>query len=445
MAATILSSGGHRPPHQARSFPDLPDAERAATLLGQLATAPCPFSPIKPDLPLALYGAGNLGLLACEFLTAVGHGYHMVIDRNAQLLAQEPCWSGVSLVHPDGVPAAAKRGLRLAVSIVTSPYVPLERSLLALGFEDVVPFYDLAESFRDRHPLSNGWLAAPLPVLDQKKTTEVLTLWDDDVSRAHHLQFLAWRRLREEWTFDAAPIPACKRFFIAEIVDVLNSNESLLDCGAHYGSVIETFVKQTKGRFRQITAVEPDPSNRALLENNLQRWLPGDPRIAVYDCVLADEERAALFHEGLGYASQLSSTGNVAGYYTAVRCAGTLSHIFEASSRRRRTCRFKRSPANAAVESAHCRSHRLSQCRRYLGNAALVDADPARLSIPVPRPRMVRYGRGGLCHPAGASSLRFRAWKFDLECLCAKSVFLKPVFRLHIQFKSLGSLIPSRR
>ena len=311
MAATFLSSGGRRPPHKARSFPDLPDAERAATLLAELAAAPCAFSPASPDPPLALYGAGNLGLLAREFLAAVGLDFRMVIDRNARQAAQEPCWSGVSLTHPDRLPTAAKRGLRLAVCVVTSPYIPIERSLLDLGFEDVVPFYDLAESFRDRHPLSNGWFASPLGAPDREKTAEVLALWDDDVSRAHHLQFLAWRRLREEWTFEAAPIPACSRFFIPEVVGALRGDECLLDGGAHHGSVIDAFVKQTKGRFRQIVAIEPDPFNRALLANNLQSWLPDDSRVTVYDCVLADSEDMALFHEGLGYASQLSPTGRM--------------------------------------------------------------------------------------------------------------------------------------
>ncbi len=294
-----------------RSFPDLPDAERAAALLVELATAPCAFSPATADRPLALYGAGNLGLLAREFLTAVGRDFGMVIDRNARQAAHEPAWSGVKLTHPDDVPGSAKRGLRLAVSIVTSPYVPLERSLRELGFEDVVPFYDLAESFRDRHPLSNGWFANPLDAFDRGKISQVLALWDDDVSRAHHLQFLAWRRLREEWAFETAPVPACNRFFIPEVVGVLRDDECLLDGGAHHGSVIEAFLKQTKGRFRQIATIEPDPSNRALLTDRLRCWLPDDARVTVYDCVLADGKDAALFHEGLGYASQLSPTGRM--------------------------------------------------------------------------------------------------------------------------------------
>src|ERR1019366_4886047 len=98
-----------------------------------------------------------------------------------------------------------KRSTRLEVGMVTSPYVPLEASLLDSGFIDVVPFYDLAETFRHLHPLSNGWFAPPLTAQEQDETAEVLSAWDDDVSRAHHLQFLAWRRLREEWIFEPAP------------------------------------------------------------------------------------------------------------------------------------------------------------------------------------------------------------------------------------------------
>ncbi len=174
-----------------------------------------------------------------------------------------------------------------------------------------MPFYDLVESYRDRHPLSNGWFASPFGALDQGKVVEVLALWDDDVSRAHHLQFLAWRRLREEWAFETAPIPACSRFFIPEVVGALRDDECLLDGGAHYGTVIEAFVKQTKGCFRQIVAIEPDPLNRALLIDNLQTLLPDNPDVKIYDCALADGENSTVFHEGLGYASQLSPTGHM--------------------------------------------------------------------------------------------------------------------------------------
>jgi FkbM family methyltransferase len=311
MAVKTFSTSEKPLLHRGRPFPRLPDRNEARSLLAELATAPCRFSPASADLPLALYGAGNLGRLARDYLKTVGHEFTMVVDRNARGMAEVPDWSGVRLLHPDDVTDSAKSGVRLAVSVVTSPYAPLERSLSELGFKDIVPFYDLAESFRHLHPLSNGWFAPPLAAKDRDSTAKVLALWDDDMSRAHHLQFLAWRRLREEWTFEAAPVPDCSRFFIPEAVGVLHGNEILLDAGAHHGSVTEAFVKQTKGAFQQIVAIEPDPSNRAKLWDQLQSSLPDDPRVTVLDCALAEDEGEASFHDGLDYASQLSDTGKM--------------------------------------------------------------------------------------------------------------------------------------
>lgn len=297
--------------HLGRSFAGLPDIGAAVGLLGEIAGAPCLFSPVPIDRPLALYGAGSLGRLARDFLKAVGRDFIIVVDRHAQQLADDPAWMGIRLLHPGDVPATVKSEGRVAVSIVRVPYVPLEQSLSQRGFIDVVPFYDLAESFRHLHPLSNGWFAPPLTDNDRANTAKVLALWGDDVSRAHHLQFLAWRRLREEWTFDTAPISNYDRFFIPEITGVLHDKEVFLDAGAHYGNVSENFIKQTKGAFRQIVTIEPDSSNRAVLDRNLRSWVPDSQRVIICDFAIAENEGEALFHAGLGYASQISDTGRM--------------------------------------------------------------------------------------------------------------------------------------
>jgi FkbM family methyltransferase len=295
--------------HQARSFPALPGPDQALPLLDEIATEPCAFAPVAADRPLALYGAGNLGRLARDFLKFVGRDFIMAIDLNAGQVVDN--WHDVRLLHPDDVPVSAKREVRLAVSIVSSPYVPLEQYLLESGFKDVVPFYDLAESLRHLHPLSNGWFAPPLGPNDRKKSKKVLARWDDDISRAHHLQFLAWRRLREEWTFAGAPMPDCPRFFIPEVTEILHDDEVLLDAGAHHGRVTEVFLTQVKGMFREIVAIEPDPLNRARLAENLQSRLSNDARVTIHSFALAETESEALFHDGLDYASQLSETGRM--------------------------------------------------------------------------------------------------------------------------------------
>ena len=204
---------------------------------------------------------------------------------------------------------SASSPLAMFRSNTTSRYVPLEHALTERGFADIVPFYDLAESFRDRHPLSNGWFAPPLTAQGRAKTDTVLERWDDDVSRAHHLQFLAWRRLREEWTFETAPVVGNNRFFIPEVAAILRGNEILLDAGAHHGNVINAFVRHTNGAFQYIIAIEPDAESRTRLQDNLRTWRLADAGVTTLTCALSDNDGEALFHPGLDYASQLSPTG----------------------------------------------------------------------------------------------------------------------------------------
>jgi FkbM family methyltransferase len=310
LSEAIRASRDCRLPYLARDFDALPGVPRAEALLAELSEAQCPAGPVALDRPLALYGAGNLGRLARDYLKAVGHDFAIAVDRAADRLSADPQWAGVSVLAPETVPDDLRRDMRLAVSVVTTPYMPLAASLAGGGYADVVPFYDIAESFRHLHPLSNGWFAPPLTAQDRDGAAAVLSRWDDDVSRAHHLQFMAWRRLRQEWTFDGAPVANDNRFFIPDVRRVLRNDEVFVDAGAHHGAVSLAFAK-IPGGFRQIVAIEPDPVSRARLVDNLNAGLAVGASVAVYDCALSDEEGEARFHDGLDYCSQLSATGRM--------------------------------------------------------------------------------------------------------------------------------------
>ncbi len=308
----LLHAGSPRPgpAHKARSFPALPGATKAAFLLAELAVAPCAFAPVGAEKPLALYGAGDMGRLARDFFALAGLDIALVIDRNAADAAVG-AWSATRPVEPEAVPDEVKRSVRVAVCVATSAYVPIEAALHEVGFTDVVPFYDLSEIFRHLHPLSNGWFAPPFTAEEQDEIKSALAAWDDDASRAHHLQFMAWRRLREEWVFaPAPPLTGASRYFIPEVLEVLRDDETFIDGGAYDGCITEAFARRMGGAFQRIVAIEPDGPNRARCEVNVGTSLAGDPRITIHDFALAERDGAAPFHEGLGYASQLSTTGS---------------------------------------------------------------------------------------------------------------------------------------
>lgn len=298
--------------HIARTFRAVPGIDQSLMLLDSIAGA-TPELPVVPwDMPLALYGAGNLGRMARDFLQAVWLDVDFVVDRNAAALKDNPDWQGVTLYHPDEVPEALKRSHLLLVSVVLAPFVPIEATLLDAGFQQVVPFYDFAENFRHIHPLSNGWYAGPFDALDREMTATALEGWSDNASRAHHLAFLAWRRLRQEWTFEAAPVNTQNRFFIPEITGALHDQEVYLDGGAHHGSVIEKFDHFTRGRWKRIVAIEPDQINGGVLADYVDRAWPDRSarRPEMFAGVLGAASGTALFRGGLGYASQVSALGD---------------------------------------------------------------------------------------------------------------------------------------
>ena len=199
----------------------------------------------------------------------------------------------------------APRQARIAVCVVTAPYVPIERALAARGFTDVWPGYDVMDLYVGRgHPLENGWYAPVLTPGDMARIAEVMSGWHDEVSRAHYLSFLAWRVLRQEWTFEnvSAPVLA-DQHFIPEVCAALGPDEVFLDGGACGGVTALKFSDAvdgrfvTNGRFSMIHAVEPDPTNQFPYLGH---------RVRLHRIALSDVNGEAPFYGGFGVASRLA-------------------------------------------------------------------------------------------------------------------------------------------
>jgi FkbM family methyltransferase len=308
--AAELEIGAGR--HVARHVDAMPDLSRSLALLDEIISNAPDITVVPREMPLALYGAGNLGRMARDFLKTVWLDFDFVVDRNADSLRDSPDWQGMTVYRPDEVPDALKESHYLLVSVVLAAYVPIEAGLLEAGFRHVVPFYDFAENFRHIHPLSNGWYAGAFSDGDKAMARRVIEGWSDDVSRAHYLGFLAWRRLRQEWTFETAPVTIGDRFFIPEILSVLSEHEAFLDCGAHHGSVTRKFSDSVHGRWNRIVAIEPDEANADVLNHFIADAWPDSTqrRPEFLDILLGAASCTATFHDSLGYASQVSETGH---------------------------------------------------------------------------------------------------------------------------------------
>jgi FkbM family methyltransferase len=288
-----------------------PDAIMSSELLWEIARREAATPPSDVDKPLILYGAGSLGKMAKDYLDYTGMSFLYVVDANSAVYHNDPAWNGITVAGLNEVSKQDKKTAMLAVCISTIPYVPIYQTLTTQGWKHVVPFYDITEMYQDRHPLRNGWFAGNLNNEDVVEIEGILERWGDDISRAHHLQFLAWRCLREEWVFDGAPVETNNRYFISEIRSALHDSEIFLDVGAHHGEVSLRFAEIVQGQFQEICAIEPDLKNFAQLGVNFSRTFHNykPESVRMLDYVITDQSSLCRFADGLGYASRIATLG----------------------------------------------------------------------------------------------------------------------------------------
>lgn len=286
-----------------RTFSGPLNRDRICALLHGIKTSY--FVLRKVDKNLVLYGAGNLGKMAKDYFDMLGIPISCVVDRRPELYVDDPFWKQI-VVLPEDIPDAQKEVSLLVICVATSPLSEIIAPLREQGWTDIVPFYDVTEAYKDSIPVNNGWHIGHLH-LQVKVIKRVLFRWEDDISCAHYLQFIAWHSGREELIFNSAPVVTDNRYFIHEVLGALHDHEVFVDVGAHHGEIIQRFIKEVKNKYDKIYAFEPDGNNFKTLYNNLKKKI--DERMHLSPIALGAVRKNRRFFQGLNYASQISKIG----------------------------------------------------------------------------------------------------------------------------------------
>lgn len=260
----------------------------------------------KINKPIVLYGAGNLGKMAKDFFDYVKQPVSYAVDIYADRHKADKFWKKIKVVYPRDVSSADKNQSLLIVCVVTTPLIALRDKLTTEGWKDITFFYDVAQSYSSKHPLNNGWFLSNLNEESKENIRRVFSSLNDSVSRAHYMQFLAWRKLRIELLFEGISINEADRFFIPEVTAVLNKKEVFVDCGAHRGFVIEKFLKIVNNKYGGIYAIEPDKDNYKMLEKEFGNT----KNLKVIKCALSKKSGQQKFSQGFNFTSKLDKNSS---------------------------------------------------------------------------------------------------------------------------------------
>ncbi|ODN66002.1 FkbM family methyltransferase [Methylophaga muralis] len=294
-----------------RRFDSLPDMKMVDQLLYQLVDQTIADPSRQVDKPLVLYGAGNLGRMAKKYCDRLGIAIEAVVDQQAEQHRQDPFWQDLTILHPEHVSEEIKQSSLLAICVANSVYSQLWKTLTEQGWQDVAHFYDITEAYRDKHPLSNGWFCSQLSAEEGEQILAVMGQWHDPMSRAYHLQFIAWRHLREDWLFAGADMQLDNRYLIPEVKSVMHQQEVIADIGGHQGETSLLLLDAVNYHYQSLWIFEPDPDNLSLIQVSLSKLIERDQdRIHLYDIALSDISGAGQFFDGAGYACQLTEIGD---------------------------------------------------------------------------------------------------------------------------------------
>jgi hypothetical protein len=137
------------------------------------------IGPRKVEKPLVLYG--KLGHLAEEIFKELRIPTTN-IDKNKH-------WQDIP--NFDSL---------LAICVATEPYLQVIKPLIAAGWTDIVPVWDIIEAYPEVG-LHNGWVAGPLTQEDRAGMGSITLRLADKESITHYFSHVEWSRYREEMDY----------------------------------------------------------------------------------------------------------------------------------------------------------------------------------------------------------------------------------------------------
>ena len=250
---------------------------------------------------IIIHGAGRFGRMVSRKLNVLGIHPLAFVDNNPSLWGKKI--DGLNVLEPKE--AASTHGKRAVFLVCVWNGEAQDRmadrvkQLKSLGCEVVVPFGRLFWKYHQAF-LPHYCLDLPEKVLVQKNLIHAaMQLWGDRSSRE---EFVAQVEFRTSLDFDLIDWTVDGKHYFPPGLFSLTENEVFVDCGAFDGDTVADFVQQTRGRFHQLIAFEPDTITYPRLEE----------RVSELD--EAVRERIQLNHKAIGRMPgmiRFDSTGTV--------------------------------------------------------------------------------------------------------------------------------------
>nr|MBC8241634.1 hypothetical protein [Alphaproteobacteria bacterium] len=262
--------------------------------LQNILDAAPPVADVPDASAYGIYGVGELGYLTLDLLQRADRKVSGLWDRNQEQVGIFAARNGL----PAGL-ADADKDQPVIVCVSKVPYGEVCAEIRARGFTNLINFYDFAEKFEAQTGFDNGWRLDDVSEGERAAFNNLLSAFEDEISKDHLCEFLQWHRLRTSGGGRSEFDPVLnERYFPDFIRNILRQDESFVDVGAHTGSVLRTFHDLTQGDYRCMVGIEPDPINLSGAAGNTADL---DNRTQLMEFGIGSVKRATPYIMGRNY------------------------------------------------------------------------------------------------------------------------------------------------
>ena len=289
---TLLPSAIERLLQELQSEPRATIFEREKTAFDSKSA---PFSN-----SIILFGAGALGRYTLDGLRKIGIRPLAFSDNNSAFWSKSI--DGIEVLPPDDAAAHCRHSACFVVTIYRGSKA--REHLHKLDCERVVDFPSLFWKYEKQFIPSSG-LELPHRILDQAEDIKIgYSLLHDEDSKREFCAQLRWRVLMD---YCQLPDPGDDShiYFPSDLILPID-DEVLVDCGAFDGDSIRSFLRARRDVFKQIYAVEPDPTNRLALERFRDSLPPLlRARVEIFPYALGSCNKTVSFDSGHSAGSRI--------------------------------------------------------------------------------------------------------------------------------------------
>lgn len=240
---------------------------------------------------IVLYGAGSLGEMAINILQDMNIKPKYMIDKQ-----KTGYFKDIKIVKPYDIAINDKYNSLFINCISSISRNEIEDYLKSLGCKNIIHFYNYIYLIFPSI-LSNGWFIDDILDSTKQEIYKVCQeLQHDEISINHYIQFLYEKLKVKEVINPNFPVLSKKKYFGCPSIPKLKNNEVLLDLGADMGQTIESFIKATGNKFKNIYAFEPNNKSYDFLIDNYKN----DERIIIDNRVIHNIDGFVNFKEDIG-------------------------------------------------------------------------------------------------------------------------------------------------